>query len=264
MPKIPVFIGPCCLESLDLARKVAEHLKNNLNHDKVDFYFKGSFDKANRSSIDSYRGPGIEEGLKILETIKKEFEVETITDFHLPNQALVVSEVVDALQIPAFLCRQTDLIVAGAKASKENNCILKIKKGQFLSPNDTKNIVEKASNFLEKDKIFLTERGTSFGYNNLIVDMTSFQTMKSFGVRTIHDSTHCTQRPGALGKSTGGAREFVIPLAKSAIAAGADGIFMEAHPDPSNALSDATTQMPLEKVPHLIHELVSLKEFLDQ
>ncbi len=264
MSKTPVFIGPCALESLELAKRVAGFLKEDLDHKKVDLYFKGSFDKANRSSIDSYRGPGIDEGLKILETIKKEFELKVITDFHLPEQAESVAEVVDVLQIPAFLCRQTDVIVAGAKACKKNGRALKIKKGQFLSPFDTKNIVEKASSILSKDFIYLTERGTSFGYNNLMVDMTSFQIMKSFGVKTIHDATHSVQRPGALGKSTGGAREFMIPLARAAMAAGANGIFMEAHPNPDQALSDATTQMPLERIPQIIQELVSIKEHVEQ
>lgn len=257
-----LFIGPCALESRDLAFIVAERVLKDLEEykDKLHITFKGSFDKANRSSIDSYRGPGIDEGLRILEDVKKEFDIPVITDFHLPSQADQVASVVDTLQIPAFLCRQTDLIVAGAEACKKHNARLKIKKGQFLAPKDTKNIIEKAANYLTKENILLTERGTSFGYNNLIVDMASFQIMKEFGVKTIHDATHCVQMPGGLGKSTGGKREQIFTLAKAAAAAGADGFFMEAHPNPPEALSDATNQLPLEKVNELVRCILRIKE----
>ncbi len=262
MEKIDFFIGPCVLESEQLALTVAERLVKDLEvySDKIRLSFKGSFDKANRSSIDSYRGPGIEEGLRILERIKKDFSLPTITDFHYPDQASTVASVVDTIQVPAFLCRQTDMIVAGAKACKEHNARLKIKKGQFLAPADTKNIIDKAATFLSLDNILLTERGTSFGYNNLIVDMASFQIMKSFGVKTIHDATHCVQMPGGLGKSTAGKREQIFTLAKAAAAAGADGFFMEGHPDPENALSDATSQLPLEKIPELVKIILAIKE----
>ncbi len=263
MSKFPVFLGPCVLESLELAKTVAGFLKENINEHDFDLHFKGSFDKANRSSIDSYRGPGIDEGLKILEQISKEFELKTITDYHHPDQAETVSEVVDVLQVPAFLSRQTDMVVAGAKACKINNSKLKVKKGQFLSPEDTKNIVEKVTTILAPDQMFLTERGTSFGYNSLVVDMTSFEIMKSFGVQVIHDATHCLQRPGGLGKSTGGRREFLMPLAKAAIAAGADGLFLEVHPNPSKALSDSTTQLELERLPEVIEKLLTLKKCVD-
>jgi 2-dehydro-3-deoxyphosphooctonate aldolase (KDO 8-P synthase) len=237
--KINFFIGPCVLESESLAMTIATKLKEDLAEysDRINLVFKGSFDKANRSAIDSYRGPGIEAGLEILKKVKAELGLETLTDFHTPEQAEVVAKAVDYLQIPAFLCRQTDLILAGAKACKENNRFLKIKKGQFLSPNETENIVNKACNYLTKDKILLTERGTSFGYNNLIVDMASFQIMKSFGVKTVHDATHCVQQPGGEGTYTGGKREQIEVLAKAAVAAGADGIFLETHPNPSEALS---------------------------
>jgi 2-dehydro-3-deoxyphosphooctonate aldolase (KDO 8-P synthase) len=262
MEKMDFFIGPCVLESEQLALTVAEKLVKDLEpfKDKITLNFKGSFDKANRSSIDSYRGPGIDEGLKILERIKKDFDLPTITDFHDPTQAELVASVVDTLQIPAFLCRQTDMIIAGAKACSQYGGRLKIKKGQFLAPSDTKNIVDKAANFLSKDQILLTERGTSFGYNNLIVDMASFQIMKSFGVKTIHDATHCVQMPGGLGKSTGGKREQIFTLAKAAAAAGADGFFMEAHPDPENALSDATSQLPINKIKELVEIILRIKE----
>lgn len=262
MSKMELFVGPCVLESEKLAMTVAEYLIKDLEEFShlININFKGSFDKANRSSIDSYRGPGIEEGLRVLEKISKEFGLKTITDFHSPDQAEVVSSVVDTIQIPAFLCRQTDLIVAGAQACKKNKSKLKIKKGQFLSPWETKNIVDKAANFIDKSNILLTERGTTFGYNNLIVDMASFEVMKSFGVETVHDATHCVQQPGGLGKSTGGKREQIFTLAKAAAAAGADHFFMEAHPNPEKALSDATSQLPLEKIKPLIKSILNIKE----
>lgn len=264
MSKMDFFIGPCVLENELLAMTVAEFLKKDLEEfaSEIDITFKGSFDKANRSSIDSYRGPGIEEGLRILEKIKKEFGFNLITDFHSPDQAETVASVVDTIQVPAFLCRQTDMIVAGAQACKKHNARLKVKKGQFLAPSDTKNIVEKASHFIPTDRILLTERGTSFGYNNLVVDMASFEIMKSFGARAIHDATHCVQMPGGLGKSTGGKREQIVTLARAAAAAGADGFFMEAHPNPEKALSDATSQLPMEKIKPLISDILKIKKAL--
>lgn len=260
--KFLVFSGPCVLESEDLAMEVAGSLKEQLAQfgDKVELSFKGSFDKANRTSIDSYRGPGIEKGLKILEKVKKELGLPVITDFHLPEQADEVASVADTIQIPAFLCRQTDMIIAGAKACEKYGSRLKIKKGQFLSPEETGNIVDKAVNFLMKDKILLTERGSSFGYNNLVVDMASFSIMKSFGVRAIHDATHCVQRPGGLGNKTGGKREQILVLAKAAVAAGADGVFLECHPQPDKALSDASTSLELGKVGGIIGSLLKIYE----
>jgi 2-dehydro-3-deoxyphosphooctonate aldolase (KDO 8-P synthase) len=259
-----LFIGPCVIENEKLAMDVCERVLKDLESfkDKLNISFKGSFDKANRSSIDSYRGLGIDEGLRILEKVSKEFGVPTITDYHSPSQADQVASVVGTIQVPAFLCRQTDMIVEGAKACAKYGKQLKVKKGQFLAPSDTKNIVDKAASFLDKDKILLTERGTSFGYNNLVVDMASFEIMKSFGVRTIHDATHCVQKPGGLGKSTGGKREQIFTLAKAAIAAGADGIFMEAHPNPEKALSDATSQLPLEQVKPIIEKLLEIREVI--
>ncbi len=265
MSKMNFFIGPCVLESEKLALTIAEALVTSLApyKDKMILNFKGSFDKANRSSIDSYRGPGIDEGLKILERIKKDFGLPTITDFHSPAQADQVASAVTTLQVPAFLCRQTDMIIAGAKACAKYDGQLKVKKGQFLSPEETKNIVEKAQNFLPKDKIFLTERGSSFGYNNLVVDMASFQIMKSFGVKTIHDATHCVQKPGGMGTFTGGKRDQIEVLARAAVAAGADGIFMETHPNPDEALSDKTTALPLKSVSGIVGQLLELKECVD-
>lgn len=254
------FLGPCVLESEALAIEIAGTLVEKLAPLKqhMTWTFKGSFDKANRTSIDSYRGPGIDAGLKILEKVKKTFGLPLVTDMHLPDQADAIASVVDVVQIPAFLCRQTDLIAAGAQACQKYQHRLKVKKGQFLAPHDAKNIVDKAAHFLSKDRILLTERGSSFGYNNLIVDMASFQIMKSFGVKAIYDATHSVQRPGGLGTATGGKREQIAVLARAAVAAGADGVFMECHPNPDKALSDAATAMPLEKVPALIEELLTL------
>ncbi len=259
MRKIDFFVGTCVIESKQMCMDVGGRLKEVFSkYPEVNFTYKGSFDKANRSSIDSFRGPGMEEGLKILSDVKKELSVPVITDFHMPAQAMDVASVVDTLQIPAFLCRQTDMIIAGAEACKKYDRQLKIKKGQFLSPEETGNIVEKANTIIDKNQILLTERGTSFGYNNLIVDMASFQIMKSFGVRAIHDATHCVQRPGGLGKTTGGKREQILTLARAAIAAGADGIFMEVHPDPDKSKSDASTSLDLKNVETIVDGLMRI------
>lgn len=261
MRKMDFYIGPCVIESPDLAKQIAERLLKDLEpfKNEITLHFKGSFDKANRSSFTSYRGPGLEEGLKILEMVNKQYGLPTLTDYHTPDQAEPVAQVVSVLQVPAFLCRQTDMIFSGAEACKKHNRELKIKKGQFLSPEETKNIVDKASHFLPKEKIILTERGTSFGYNNLVVDMASFQIMKSFGVRAVHDATHCVQRPGGLGTATGGKREQILVLARAAVAAGADGIFMECHPDPDKALSDAATALPLDQVKGIVEKLLRIR-----
>jgi 2-dehydro-3-deoxyphosphooctonate aldolase (KDO 8-P synthase) len=255
------FIGPCVIESKSLAEEIAGKLVEDLAEFKseIRLHFKGSFDKANRSSPTSYRGPGIDDGLKILQHIHKTFSLPTITDFHAPEQADQVASVVHTLQVPAFLCRQTDMIFAGAQACKKYGRQLKVKKGQFLSPEETKNIVDKACYYMDRDSILLTERGTTFGYNNLVVDMASFQIMKSFGVRAIHDATHCVQRPGGLGTATGGKREQILVLAKAAVAAGADGIFMETHPNPDKALSDAATALPLTQVKSIVSKLLEIK-----
>ena len=260
--KLDFYIGPCVLESEELAMSIADRLQKDLRpfENKITLTFKGSFDKANRSSINSYRGPGLDEGLRILEKVKKNFGLSVLTDFHERQQAMSIAEVVDVMQIPAFLCRQTDMIAAGAEAAKLHKRILKIKKGQFLSPEETKNIVDKATTYLPKDQILLTERGSSFGYNNLVVDMASFQIMKSFGVKTVHDATHCVQRPGGLGTITGGKREQILVLAKAAVAAGADGIFMETHPHPDQALSDSTTSLPLDQIKNIVEKLLRIYE----
>jgi 2-dehydro-3-deoxyphosphooctonate aldolase (KDO 8-P synthase) len=261
MKKMDFYIGPCVLESMELAKLIAETLVKDLAEFKseINLHFKGSFDKANRSSFNSYRGPGLDEGLKILEKIHQDYKLPTLTDFHLPEQAMPIAKVVHVLQVPAFLCRQTDMIFAGAEACKKYDRELKVKKGQFLSPEETKNIVDKASHFLSKDKILLTERGTTFGYNNLVVDMASFQIMKSFGVRAIHDATHCVQRPGGLGTQTGGKREQILVLAKAAVAAGADGVFMETHPNPDQAKSDSATALPLSQIKSIVKKLLDIR-----
>jgi len=260
--KLDFYIGSCVLESEKLAFEIADRLIKDLKpfENKITLTYKGSFDKANRTSINSYRGPGIDEGMRILEKIKATFGLPVLTDFHETNQAMKLASVVDVLQVPAFLCRQTDMIAAGAEACAKYGRILKVKKGQFLSPEETKNIVDKAQTYLTKDKILLTERGSSFGYNNLIVDMASFQIMKSFGVKTVHDATHCVQRPGGLGTATGGKRDQIVVLAKAAVAAGADGIFMETHPHPELALSDASTSLPLDQIKDIVEKLLRIYE----
>lgn len=262
--KLELFIGPCVLESEDMAMTIAQTLIADLTpyKDKITLSFKGSFDKANRSSFKSFRGPGLDAGLKILEKIKKETGLRVITDYHLPDQAEAVASVVDTLQVPAFLCRQTDMIYHGALACKKYKRQLKIKKGQFLSPEEGKNIVDKACEVMDIKDVLLTERGSSFGYNNLIVDMASFQIMKSFGVRVIYDATHSAQRPGALGTATGGKREQIKVLARAAIAAGADGVFMECHPDPDKALSDASTALPLVQIKDIVNDLLKIYEVI--
>lgn len=266
MRKMDFYIGPCVIESEALARQIAEKLIKDLGplKEEINLHFKGSFDKANRSSFTSYRGPGLEEGLRILGMINKEYGLPTLTDFHTPDQAEPVAKVVSVLQVPAFLCRQTDMIFAGAQASAKYGRELKVKKGQFLSPEETKNIVDKASHFLPKERIILTERGSSFGYNNLVVDMASFQIMRSFGVRAIHDATHSVQRPGGLGTATGGKRDQILVLAKAAVAAGADGIFMECHPDPEKALSDAATALPLDSVKSIVEKLLKIRRAVEE
>lgn len=261
-PKLDLFIGSCVLESEEMALMIAEQLIKDLKpfEDKITLTYKGSFDKANRTSINSYRGPGIDEGMRILSKVKEKTGLPVLTDFHEASQAMKLATVVDILQVPAFLCRQTDMIAAGAEACAKYGRILKIKKGQFLSPEETKNIVDKATTILPKNQIMLTERGSSFGYNNLIVDMASFQIMKSFGVKAIHDATHCVQRPGGLGTATGGKREQILVLARAAIAAGADGVFMETHPNPDKALSDSATSLPLDQIKTIVAQLLKIYE----
>lgn len=247
--------GPCVIESEELVFRCAKQLKEITERLGMDYYFKASFDKANRTSIDSFRGPGLEEGLRILKAVKDEFGVKICTDIHEPWQAEQTAEVADIIQIPAYLCRQTDLLVAAGKTGK----IINVKKGQFLAPWDMENVVRKIESTGNKN-IMLCERGSCFGYNNLVVDMTSIPEMQKFGYPVVFDATHSVQKPGGNGKSTGGNREYVPTLAMAAVAAGADGIFMEAHPNPPQALSDGSNSIALEDVEALLSKLVEIKK----
>ena len=241
--------GMNVLESRDLAMKVAEKFKEITNKNSINYIFKGSFDKANRSSINSYRGPGIDEGLKILEEISNAFEIPVITDIHEPQQAKAVSEICEVIQIPAFLARQTDLVSAAAKT----NSIIQFKKPQFLSAQEMANVVEKCTK-AGNENIILCERGNSFGYNNLVVDTLNFQILKKLVKPVIFDVTHSLQLPGGLGKSTDGRREYVLSLAKAGISQSIAGLFLEAHPNPNEAKCDGPCALPLS----------SLEEFLKQ
>jgi len=262
MKKFNFYIGLCVLEKESICYRVAEKIASLQDKYKDDIHitYKASFDKANRSSIDSFRGPGLDNGLKLLEDIKVNYKLPVMTDFHLPQQADAVARVVDILQVPAFLCRQTDMILKGAEAALKYNRLLNVKKGQFLSPSDTHNIIKKACTVLPKDQIVITERGYSFGYNNLIVDMASFQVIQSFGVKTIYDATHSVQQPGGMGTYTGGKRDQINALAQAAVAAGADGIFMETHPNPDKALSDKTSSLPLEELDSILEKLINIRK----
>ncbi|MBW3563519.1 MAG: 3-deoxy-8-phosphooctulonate synthase [Acidobacteria bacterium] len=254
----PVFIaGPCVIESRDHVMKMADELVALRDELGISLIFKSSFDKANRSSIDSFRGPGLDEGLAILAEVASEHGLPVLSDIHDVSQAGPAAEVLDVLQIPAFLCRQTDLIVAAAKTGKAVN----VKKGQFLSPEETKNILQKGDE-AGSDKVFLTERGSSFGYQNLVVDMRSFPIMRSYGAPVVYDITHSMQRPGGEGTYTGGTRQFARPLARAAAAVGVDGFFMEVHDRPDEALSDKTTQLDIGIARGVIEDILRIREAL--
>ncbi|MCM8776809.1 MAG: 3-deoxy-8-phosphooctulonate synthase [Candidatus Omnitrophica bacterium] len=242
--------GPCVIENEKMVFYTAEYLKKMCEKEKIPFIFKASFDKANRSSIKSFRGPGMNKGLAILAKIKEKLEIPVTTDVHCYNQIIPVADVVDIIQIPAFLCRQTDLLVAAGKTGK----VVNVKKGQFLSPWEVKNIIEKVVSTGNKN-VIITERGTSFGYNNLVSDFRALPIMRSFGYPVIFDATHSVQQPGGLGKSSGGNKEFVPYLAKASIAVGCDGIFAEVHPDPVSALSDSFNMLNLNEMKKLLSEL---------
>lgn len=235
-----IIAGPCVIESEDCVLKIAEEIREVSEDIGVEIIFKASFDKANRSSVDSYRGLGIDRGIDILGKVKDKFGLRVLTDIHLPEQARIAASVADVIQIPAFLCRQTDVICAAA-ATK---AVINVKKGQFMAPEDMKNVVRKLETFTASG-IWLTERGTSFGYNRLVVDFTGISIMQENGYPVIFDATHSVQRPGGLGDKSGGNREFVEPLAKAAVAVGVNGLFFETHPDPENALSDGPNMVPL-------------------
>ena len=240
--KLTVFAGPCAIESKDIVFKTAEKLKKVCEDLNINYIFKASYDKANRSSIKSFRGPGLEEGLKILAAVKKEFNLPIVTDIHKEEEAKPAAEVADVLQIPAFLCRQTDLLVAAAKTEK----IVNIKKGQFLAPSQMKSIAQKVIDS-GNDKILITERGTTFGYNNLVSDMRSIKIIQDMGYPVVSDATHSVQLPGGAGESSSGEREFAPLLAKSAVAAGAKCLFFEIHPEPEKALCDGANMIPLNE-----------------
>ena len=246
--------GPCVLESEEMARRVAGEMQQICRRLGLSYVFKASFDKANRTSLDSYRGPGLEEGLRILQKIRTEFQAPVISDIHDQYQVQAAAEVLDVLQIPAFLCRQTDLLVAAARTGKPIN----LKKGQFVSPWDMQNAVGKIRAG-GTSQVMLVERGSSFGYNNLVVDMRSLPVMRSFDCPVIFDATHSVQFPGGLGGASGGQREFIAPLTRAAVAAGIDGIFMEIHPDPGRALCDGPNSMPLDQVEDLLTRLIRIR-----
>lgn len=239
---LTIFAGPCAIESKDVVFKTAEKLKQVCKDLNINYIFKASYDKANRSSIKSFRGPGLEEGLKILAEVKKEFDLPIVTDIHKEEEAKAAAEVADVLQIPAFLCRQTDLLVAAAKTGK----IVNIKKGQFLAPSQMKSIAQKVIDS-GNGKILITERGTTFGYNNLVSDMRGIKIIQDMGYPVVFDATHSVQLPGGAGESSSGEREFAPLLAKSAVAAGAKCLFFEVHPEPEKALCDGANMIPLNE-----------------
>ncbi|THB76606.1 MAG: 3-deoxy-8-phosphooctulonate synthase [Desulfobulbaceae bacterium] len=249
--------GPCVLESEELARRIAGEMKEICTRQGVSYVFKASFDKANRTSISSFRGPGLTEGLEILSRIREEMHTPVISDIHEPAQAAICAEVLDIIQVPAFLCRQTDLLAAASKTGKPIN----LKKGQFVSPWDMAHAVGKIRES-GTSKVMLVERGASFGYNNLVVDMRAFPVMRSFDCPVIYDATHSVQLPGGAGGSSDGQREFIEPLSRSAVAAGVDGIFMEVHPEPENALCDGPNSIALNDIERIVTQLVRIKDCL--
>ena len=245
--------GPCVIESEELCLKVARSLRKTCERLGVTYIFKASFDKANRTSGRSRRGPGLEQGLQILKTVRKKVNVPILTDIHDEEQARAAAEVVDAIQIPAFLCRQTDLIESAARTS----AIVNLKKGQFLSPQEMGQVVKKAEAAGGK-MLFVTERGTTFGYNNLVADMRSMPIMREFSWPVVFDATHSVQMPGGGGDQSSGNGEYAPALARAAVAAGANGVFIETHPDPSKAWSDGPNMIPLRQMPKVLEQLVKV------
>ena len=247
--------GPCVIESEQLVMDTAGRIAEITTSLGIPYVFKASFDKANRTSIKSYRGPGLEQGLAVLKKVKDQLGLPVLTDVHTDEQATEAGKVVDVLQIPAFLCRQTDLLIAAAKTGK----VVNVKKGQFLSPPEMANAVKKVEE-CGSQRIVLTERGSSFGYNNLVVDMRSFPIMRSFGYPVVFDATHSVQLPGGGGTKSSGQREFVEPLACAAAGAGVDGFFMEVHPNPDEALSDGPNMVPLHQLTSLLERVLRICE----
>jgi len=250
----PVIAGPCVIESEETTFLAAELVAEIARRLQLTLIFKASFDKANRSSGKAFRGPGLVEGLRVLAEVRRRFGFPLLTDVHEPGQCEAAAEVVDVLQIPAFLCRQTDLLVAAAKTGRAVN----VKKGQFMAPDDMRRVVEKIR-ATGNDRVTVTERGAAFGYHNLVVDMRSFAWMQRDGIPVIYDVTHSLQLPGAGTEGTSGAREFAEPLARAAVAAGADGLFLEVHPDPDHALSDRDTQLPPARAEALLASLLRVR-----
>ncbi len=257
--RLSFILGPCVVESSQHALFMAQEIKDICAGVGVDFVYKSSFDKANRSSIESFRGGGMEFGLEVLAQVKEEIGVPVITDIHEPWQVEKVAEVADMLQIPAFLCRQTDLLVAAAKSGRAVN----VKKGQFLAPWDAKNIVDKLQES-GCEKVLLTERGASFGYNNLVVDLRSFPIMRSFGVPVVFDVTHSLQLPGGLGKATDGQGQYIENFARAGVACGVDCVFMEVHDNPAKAPSDGPNQLPLARLEKLLSKLKQIHELVSE
>ncbi len=263
---LAVIAGLNVLEDLDLALTVGTRLKAICEELGLPYAFKASFDKANRSSVKSYRGPGLDAGLEILARVKSELDVPICTDVHEIHQAVPVAEIAEIVQIPAFLCRQTDLVTAIARAADEQGSLIHVKKAQFMAPWDTRNILSKIGEVTASPRVIMCERGASFGYNNLIVDMLGIQAMRSLGVPVTIDATHAVQLPGAdartAGASTGGRREGVPIIARAAVAAGADGVFLEFHPDPDAALCDGPSCLPLDAAAGLLRQLRDIRAVL--
>ena len=267
MEPLTLIAGPCVIENESTVNDTCAYLKEITEKLNINLIFKASFDKANRSSINSFRGPGLDEGLAILEKIKNRYKVKTLTDIHESHQADITAEVVDVIQIPAFLSRQTDLLVSATKAVIKNNKIINIKKGQFLAPWDMEQVINKINESglsTKSNKIWLTERGNSFGYNTLVVDFRSLVELKKFKCPVIFDATHSVQQPGGQGSHSGGQREFVAPLGRAAIAVGVDGIFMEVHPDPENAKSDGPNMVPLNRVEKILNDFMLIRNSLGE
>ena len=254
---LALFSGPCVIESEEHALECAEKLKAIAEAHDINLIYKSSYDKANRSSSNSFRGPGLEKGLKILRKIKEEFDIPVVTDVHSPMEATAAADVCDVIQIPAFLCRQTDLIIAAGKTGK----VIKVKKGQFMAPLDMKNVVDKLLS-TGNDQIILTDRGTTFGYNNLITDMRAIPIMQSLGFPVCFDASHSVMLPGGLGTSSGGQREFIPTLTLAAMAAGADCLFIESHTDPANAKSDRETVMAINDLDMLLKKSKEIFEIV--
>lgn len=255
---LALIAGPCVIEDAEECFRIASHLKGLTQQLGVPFIFKSSYDKANRSSLNSYRGPGLDKGLEILYTIKSKLSVPILTDVHCRVEVERVAEVADVVQIPAFLCRQTDLVQSVAEKAR----VVNVKKGQFVSPWEVKNIIEKIESAGNRN-ILLTERGTCFGYNCLVSDMRAIPVMQSYGYPVVFDATHSVQRPGGLGTASGGDREFVACLAMAAVAAGCDGLFIEVHPEPARALSDAASMLSLDELPELLEKVIAIRNIVN-